>query len=184
MVSKHSKLAAWTVANKQTRKSVNGLLRILREDDPSLPLDYRSLCRTPKISSTQIIDMNNEKYIHFGPPECLKEFLVHHDVKQDFMQIDINIDGVPVANSSNSCLWPILVNVVGFRPVLLIGVYFGSEKPVDINVLMERFVADYLSICENNIISNQKMYSLQVRCVVADAPARALFLNIKAYSIE
>lgn len=52
----------------------------------------------------------------------------------------------------------------------------------DINVFMERFVEEYLSICENKIVFNQKVYDIQIRCVVADAPARAFFLNIKSHS--
>lgn len=90
------------------------------------------------------------QYVHFGLMTVLKEFLVLNqsslNVNVYQLLIDINIDGVPISNSSNACLWPILVNVVGFQAVLCVGIYFGPEKPTDINQYMGPFVEDYCAV--------------------------------------
>lgn len=179
---KHRKLANWAVKHKQTRKSVSHLLAILREEDPSLPKDYRTLCATPKLSCNRIVDMGSGKYIHFGLLTCLQQFFLCNDVKNSELLIDINIDGVPIAQSSSSCLRPILVNVVGFKSILVIGIYFGSGKPDDINNYMKHFVEEYLSIFNDGFHIGGKHFSLRVRCVIADAPERAFFLNIKTHT--
>lgn len=180
--TKVQKLAKWAIYNKQTRKSVNNLLEILREDDQSLPKDFRTLCQTPRMSSTRITELGTGKYIHFGLESRIKRFLSLNAVDGESLQIDINIDGVPIANSSSSCLWPILINIVGFRAVLLIGVYFGSNKPADIDNYMTPFVTEFLSMRDSGIVANNKTYNLKIRCVVADLPARAFFLNIKSHT--
>lgn len=101
---KHQKLANWAVTNNQSRKSVNSLLEILREEDRLLPKDYRTLCSTPKKVHSQIEDMGSGKYIHFGLVTCLKQFLTVNDVKTLRLLLDMNIDGVPISKSSSSCL--------------------------------------------------------------------------------
>lgn len=178
----HRELATWAVKTKQTRTAVNDLLGILRAKDETLPKDYRTLCRTPSNSNVQICEMDRGKYIHFGFENCLKHFIWTHELETDIIQIDISIDGVPVSKSSSKCLWPILINVVGFTPILVVGVYFGDEKPTDIDNFMQRFVDEYVNLSSNGFQMLGKKYDLAVRCVVADAPARAFFSNIKSHS--
>lgn len=180
--SKRQKLAAWAVFYKQPREAVNSLLSILREDDHTLPKDHRTLCQVPKEYSKQIIEMNGGKYVHFGFTASLKQLLSNVDVTVSALWFDINIDGVPISKSSNCCLWPVLINVVGFKAILLVGIYFGYEKPHAINEYMEPFVTEYLELCSKGLKVEQKMFTVHLRCVVADAPARAFFLNIKSHS--
>lgn len=47
MPTHHRHLAAWAIKTKQSKAAVNDLLTILRVNDPLLPKDYRTLCRTP-----------------------------------------------------------------------------------------------------------------------------------------
>lgn len=180
--TKRRKLAAWVVLYKQPREAVNSLLNILREDDPSLPKDRRTLCNVPKQYSKQIVVMNSGKYVQFGFMASLKQLLSNADVSGSELWFDINIDGVPISKSSNCCLWPILINVVGFKTILLVGIYFGYEKPHDINESMEPFVTEFLELCGKGLKFKEKMFTVHLRCVVADAPARAFFLNIKYHS--
>lgn len=162
MEDKYNQLAAWAISTKQTREAMNSLLHILRRDDNTLPKDYRTLCKTPK--HHQIIDMGEGKYIHFGLLACLQKFLALNSVDRNTLEIDMNIDGVPIAKSSNSCLWAILGNVVGFNSILLIGVYFGSKKPDNINEYMHSFNTEYFTLCED-IETQNGIYSVRIRCV-------------------
>lgn len=136
----HRQLANWAIKTKQTRSAVNDLLKILHTNDETLPKDYRTLCKTPMDSHTQICEMDTGNYIHFGLEHCLTHFLWTNDLETDTILFDVSIDGVPVSKSSSSCLWPILINVIGYAPVMVVGVYFGDEKPKNINNFFKYFV--------------------------------------------
>lgn len=171
----HQELAAWAIKTKQTRVAVNSLLTILHAKDDTLPRDYRTLCKTPVDASAQIVNMSPEKYIHFGVECCLKHFIWTNQLNADIIQMDISIDGVPVSKSSSKCLWPILLNVVGFASIMLVGVYFGEEKPDNIDHFLKFFIDEYLKLSTCGIQMFGKYYKLAIRCIVADAPARAFF---------
>lgn len=178
----HRELAAWAIKTKQTKSALNDLLTILRVKDETLPKDYRTLCKTPSNSNVQINEMDGGKYIHFGIENCLKHFIWTHKLEACIVEIDISIDGVPISKSSSKCLWPILINVPGYSTIMVVGVYFGNEKPADIDKFMQRFVEEYLFLSSNGLHMLGKRFELVIRCVVADAPARAFFSNIKSHS--
>lgn len=179
--NKKEKLASWAIATKQTRPAVNMLLKILRDEDPTLPADYRSLCGTPRMSN--IIDMGNGKYLHIGLKKSLTNFFLNHRAPlSDRIIIDLNIDGVPVGASSSFSLWPILINIVEFSSVLLVGSYFGRTKPGKINSYLQYFIEDLLDCINNGLELFGQIFHVAIRCVVADAPARAMFLNIISYN--
>lgn len=181
MTNKQEKLASWAIAFKQTRASVNSLLKILREDEPLLPKDYRTLCRTPRKASFE--SMDEGFYYHLGLKRCLTAFFVSNDVPlNDVIYIDVNVDGVPVAKSSKACLWPILINIVNHETVLLVGTYFGKAKPSNVNSYLKPFVEDFLEINRNGLKLFDKIFHLKIRYIVADAPARAFLLNIQSHT--
>lgn len=181
IVNKREKIASWAIAFNQTRASVNALLRILREEEPLLPKDYRSLCHTPRKINIQNLDSG--QYIHLGLKQCLTTFFISNKLPSiDEFAIDINIDGVPLAKSSNICLWPILICVVGYDTVLLVSTYFGRTKPSDIDSYIRPFVEEFLDINENGFEIFGRHFHVKIRSIVADAPARAFFLKIKTHT--
>ncbi len=96
--------------------------------------------------------------------------------------IDIGIDGTPTTDSSDTELWPIMFNVVGFEEVLLIGSYFWVGKPKDdengSNEFLTPFVTEVLEIFdEGGIWFENELYQLEFRAFVMDAPARAFIMN-------
>lgn len=177
------KLARWAISSNQTRNDVNQLLNILHELDPTLPKDRRSLCRTPR-KSLSIYKMGDSHYFHVGLDKCLNHFFAMHPDHQfnKNLQIDVNIDGLPIAKSSSSVLWPILVNVVKFNYVLLVGAYYGLTKPANINKFIEMFVTELEALIESGFIINEKQYFIKVRMVIADAPARAFLLHVRSHT--
>ncbi len=94
----------------------------------------------------------------------------------------MSIDGLPMAKSSSTVLWPILVNVVNYNFVLLIRAYCGSSKPKNINEFLEKFVTELEELIETGFIINCRKYYLKLRMVIADAPARAFLLNIRSHT--
>jgi len=73
-----------------------------------LSSDARTLLNTPKKTVTR--ECGSGHYFHYGLEKALKEKLKHctniNDV--DNIEININIDGLPLTKSSQSQLWLIL----------------------------------------------------------------------------
>lgn len=59
-----SKLKSWIINFNVPRTTVTNLLHVLKEYHPELPLDYRSLLKTPKQSTLYKLDTG--EYVHFG----------------------------------------------------------------------------------------------------------------------
>lgn len=179
---KIQKIREWLIKTKQTRENGNELLAILREDMPELPKDMRTLIKEGLDQKTRnIVEMDDGKYIHIGLSKCLNNFLSKFEYKKDTIVLDICTDGVPVYKSSYS-LWPILMNVVGYDYVLTIGTYYGPSKPKNCNLYFKKFVEEFLVIYESMFDFNGKKYAIDIRAIIADAPARAFLLNIKTFS--
>lgn len=179
--SKREKLAAWATDTKQTRRSLNLLLEFLREEyDSTLPRDSRTLLETPR--NISIHDMDNGQYLEIGLEKMLLKFMENHELSENNIYIDINVDGVPIAKSSSNSLWPILINVVGSDEVLCVGCFFGSQKPQNVNNYLNRFVVEFLSLHRHGLNFNGILYSIHIRAIIADAPARAFLLNIRTYT--
>lgn len=61
----------------------------------------------------------------------------------------------------------------------MVGAFCGKQKPEDINIYLEPFVKEFLFYQKNGLEINNKKYFLNLRCIIADAPARAFLLDIK-----
>lgn len=68
----------------------------------------------------------------------------------------MNIDGLPLSKSSQQQFWPILGSVIPYGNVFMIGLYYGYEKPKDINDFLKDFVNKATEICENGININSR----------------------------
>jgi len=70
-------------------------------------------------------------YLHIGLTKQLNKIYVLKDIP-DFLSIDVNIDGLPLFNSSRAQLWPILIRLNNIKnfPVLPIGVFWGIIYPM------------------------------------------------------
>lgn len=53
--------------------------------------------------------------------------------------MNINIDGLPFAKSSQSQLWPILGQIYNVMEFFLIGTYYGYKKPMNVRDLFLNF---------------------------------------------
>jgi hypothetical protein len=128
------------------------------------------------------------KYYHFGVSPFLSSINLS-DIKQEYrplneLTLNIGIDGIPLSRSSNSQFWPTLgvVNELTLRKVFIIGILFGTTKPTNINDFLLPFVTEF-KVYETNgcVISNQR-WTIRVKVVVADAPARSFVKNVKNHN--
>lgn len=147
-----------------------------------LARDKRTLLKTLKNPRKNIVKMGDGQYLHIGLKKCLDHFMEKNIFNTNRIEIDINIDGVPIATNTSCSLWPILINVVGYEFVLMCGSYYGAGKPKCINEYLKQFVDDFLNLKQAGYEYYGKIFDVDIRCIIADAPARAFLLNIPTFS--
>ncbi|XP_043279868.1 uncharacterized protein [Venturia canescens] len=119
-------------------------------------------------------------YYHFGLATSIRD--VCHRMKNfnlEEIALAINIDGVPLFDSSTASLWPILGNIIPYKEVFMIGVYYGQKKPEDPNEFLSQFVEEAVEIYENGIMIREKLYKFSIKLIVCDAPAKSFVLGVK-----
>ena len=121
-------IAEWTVQNSITNEAANNLLKLLKKNHPNLPTDVRTLKKTVKRCSN-ISQFGEGCYSHIGIAKNIYSFLEKNSDVSKFIQIDVGIDGVPLAKSSTSQLWPILCNIFPSNEIFLAGVFHRYHKP-------------------------------------------------------
>lgn len=55
----------------------------------------------------------------------------------------------------------------------VVGIYHGYEKPKDANDLLKDFVNDVVELSTTGIKHNGIMYSIRIKAIICDAPAKA-----------
>ncbi|KAJ8966529.1 hypothetical protein NQ317_007175 [Molorchus minor] len=98
------------------------------------------------------------------------------------LELDINIDGLPLSKSSSSQVYPILCKLKATRCVDMIGIYHGYEKPSDANNFLEPFVLELIDIINNNIVINGHTYTVRINSFICDAPAKSFITYTKGHS--
>lgn len=118
-------------------KKLLALLKLVPSLSTILPHDARTLLQTTKQTDIQAVFPG--EYYHFGLISSIQDFCNRiENLTIDEIAIAINIDGVPLFNSSTAALWPILGNIIPYKKVFMIGVYYGHQKPQDANIYLAR----------------------------------------------
>lgn len=104
-------LKHWAIKYNINSNALSGLLRILIAAGFScLPSDSRSFLGTPR--HVEIKEISNGKLWYNGIANNLK--LIFSKLSRDMViQINFNIDGLPLFNSSKIQFWPILAAIYG-----------------------------------------------------------------------
>lgn len=124
-------LARCFVQHNVPARTSNEILRILKPVIPSLPTDARTLKGTPRVAP--LISINGGKYVHYGIMDSLTDFVRRYNVQSDYLELNFNVDGLPISKSSGAQVWPILMNVSTSDDVFAIGIYEGYTKPKNSN---------------------------------------------------
>ena len=105
------KIASWAHKCGIARSHFNQLLCILREHKcfESLPRDSRTILKTPRL--TAVKKLGSGLYCNFGLAAGLKDVVQQNNSFSDELELTLNIDGLPIAKSSGSQLWPILCSI-------------------------------------------------------------------------
>lgn len=182
------KLAKCIIDNKINLTQSKALLKVLRTHPnfTFLPKDSRSLLNTPRQKITTKIVPPGE-YLHIGLELMLQFILsrVNPDSIPDELKIDFSTDGAE-ANSKIQ-MWPIQVRIINvpYDKPELVGVYTGESKPSSFAEFLSDFIEEVNQInFKGGISYENKLIPVQVRCFIADAPARAYVLNHKTHIAE
>ena len=100
-------LSKWAVENGITHNAIGSLLGILRNFHSELPKDPRTLLATGKVVGIKSIAGGS--YYHFGIADAITEKLLNDNGlgSHNVIQLQVNIDGLPLFKSSSIQFWPI-----------------------------------------------------------------------------
>ena len=153
------------------------LLKLLKKNGhPELPLTCRTLLNTSRNNIATI--KSDVQYIYLN----FKKMLILNVERYDFTKIkeyntipiSLNLDGLPLFNSRNLSLWPLLVSinidpVQVFPSCLTLGV-----KPKNLDFI-EDSIVDILQLINDGVIIRGKYFKLDLQCIACDAPAKCFF---------
>ncbi|XP_055522712.1 uncharacterized protein LOC129716893 [Wyeomyia smithii] len=174
-------LKEWALQYNIRHKALGKLLLLLRDhyDDVNLPIDPRTLLGSPKNTGSRCSSISGGKYWHQGLGNCLR--CTFKDLSSDIsIQLNINIDGVPLHKSSRAQFWPILANIHGMEHVkpMVIGIFCGQTKPLDVTEYLSPFVNEMIPLLQNGQTINGCKIKINIRCFICDSPARAFLKGV------
>jgi len=179
----------WAIRNKISHVALSELLFILKQnpDLKNLPKDPRTFLQTPR--KTILRDIKPGKYYHFDLENSLVHMLEKIEVCNipNIINVAINIDGLPLSESSLSQVYPILCLVTNIDILLpsnifCVGIYHGYDKPSDFNDFLEEFVNEAVKLTLNGLNIRNKYFSFKISMLLFDAVAKASILKIKGHS--
>lgn len=137
---------------KVTISGINRILNFLRIYHPFLPKDSRTLLKTPR--KTEVKYFENGQYCHIGFEKQLVNRLKNSALFQSkILNVDINVDGASLYNSSLTACWPILgrcPDLTNKKP-FVIGLYAGEGKPDDAKKFLEVRIQFFLQQVFSNL---------------------------------
>ncbi|KAF0710352.1 Uncharacterized protein FWK35_00032959 [Aphis craccivora] len=141
-------LAKWAVSYNISQVPLSALLKVLKiyKCHNYLPVDARTILKTKSsVKPLQIQTVTPGSFYYFSIHNSLKS-ISNSDQEyfvEDKIKIVVGNDGLPLTKSSSSCFWPILgyVRHPVYKPhVFLIGLYWGTDKPLNCNPFLLEFV--------------------------------------------
>lgn len=176
-------LREWALDNNVTHNALSQLLKILQPRVPGLPQDARTLLRTPR--HVEVTEMDNGQLYYFGLQrglaQALKSGVVSHET--NVIKLDFNVDGLSLFDSSFKSLWPILCRSLSLKDQtpFVIALFCGTTKPQPLDLYLEKFIAELQSVIENGIMYENKLFQIEIRCFICDAPARAMLKIVSGH---
>ena len=124
-------------------------------------------------------------YCHNGLENGLKNLIDNSFIPEHTnINLQLNVDGLPLFKSSCVSVWPILciVKNITIKQPFVFGIYCGKEKPPSAAECLEEFVEETKRLVEEGLLIDNRSYSVEIHSFVCDAPARAFIKGIKGHS--
>ena len=164
--------------------AIDDLLHTLKVNTNTVfPKNSKALLKTPR--TTEIFDMDNGQYCHYGLKSAILKFIIDlsdKNINIDRLEILVSIDGAPLATSSEKGIWIISCSETILKNVEVVGIYHGKDKPSNCNDLLEMFCNEATNLINHGIEYNEKLYKIKLHALVCDTPAKAYVLNVKYHT--
>ncbi|CAG2242365.1 unnamed protein product [Mytilus edulis] len=100
------------------------------------------------------------------------------------IEVQLNMDGLPLFRSSNAQFWPILGRIenVGKGESFIIGLFYGNSKPSNAADYLSALIEEFNGLKIDGLIYMEQMFTVVLTSVICDSPARAFIKNVKQYS--
>ena len=178
-------IAAFCIKWKVTREASNELLLLLsRHGVQGLPRDCRAAKHSLRVVKN-VVDVGSGSYYHFGVKKELQRNLSLYKNLNSDLQLQFNIDGLPLFRSSPVDFWPILCRVMwsgGISAVFPVGLFCGKSKPNSVDEYLKLFLQELRAVLANGIELSGVHVSVSVHSFVCDAPARQYVKKVKGHS--
>ena len=103
---------------------------------------------------------------------------IFYDASKDDIELVIHVDGLPLFRTSFMKFWPILGSVYR-HPIFIIAIYKGFQDPQCAKTYLNDFLDEIIPYFSDGICVQRKVYNFHLRCILADAPARAFLPGLK-----
>lgn len=182
-------LQQWVCKFNISHEATTSLLQILKNvtnvsELHNLPSNSRTLLHTPK--DVPLRDVPPGKYFHYGLKNAIVDQLMTLDINQISrnIEINVNIDGLPLTKSSKSQFYPILGQIYPtIDKPFIIGVYHGFSKPQCPNIFLKDFIEEYKTLHEEGFqFNNNLKLIVTIRAVICDTPARSFITCTKGFN--
>jgi len=176
------------IRSSMSHAQANAILQVVRTHPclSTLPKDCRTLLKTPRISHPTFSIAGGE-YLYLGFEAGILSILQQTSpelIPLDTLMIDFSTDGATLDGQGNIQMWPIqirIANIPRSKPEI-VGVWRGRSKPSSAKELFQNFVDEVRDILNRGgIVFRNQLKMIQLRCFIADSPARAFVLGHKGH---
>ena len=178
-------LPEWINKFQIKHNAVDALLKLLKPyNHPDLPSTARTLLKTDRVVATEI--KSGMSYYYFGLNNQIRKHLALFPVgvvdQLDQLDISLHIDGLTLFKSTSKTVWPILCALhLDPMQVFPVTLTYGNHKPTDMT-FMDDVIESALELMQDGLHFNDRIISINIRCIVCDAPARSMVKCTKYYS--
>lgn len=174
----------WAIKHNVTHSALSDLLKIIKPhflDSSSLPICSKTLLKTPRNICIQTLA--GGKFFYFGiKSQILK--IIPADFPFSELTLTIGTDGFPICKSSGTDMWPILfkINEISNSRPIIAGLFCGDRKPSSLDEFLNQFITELTELETSGILMRTTNFSVRVKCIIADAPARSFIKGIKPHN--
>lgn len=183
-------IRTWAVESNLSCSVLDKLLQILRSKLlPKLPKSSKTFLETTS-AEYEIITMQDSssdeilgEFVYLGIAKGLESY-INTDFHDQNIELIVNIDGLPLTKSGRKCFWPILCKVHYVPDVykpFTVAIYCGDSKPKSLSRYLKDFITEINYLQKNGIVISGKNYTVKLKCIVADTPARSYLKCIKGH---
>ncbi|XP_072154974.1 uncharacterized protein [Bemisia tabaci] len=179
-------LRIWGVTYKITKVALSALLRILKSSDPNelhtLPLDGRTIMRTPRHVIVKKLEKAGGEFYYFGLMKAVQNALERTSEKVTNIAMVTGINGLPLFKSSGVHFTPILGKIISIpdlrHHVFPIAIHCGdTDKPQDAEEFLSPFIDEVTDLIKNGVNFKGNVYNFTLKGFSCDCPAKSFVLS-------